>query len=166
VNNHNLTSGTNVTISGVSGSGFTNGTYVAAVHWSEHVYRAHLLHQHHAESHLRHGQRHADHCHLRFTTVTASGTHLLAAGQSVTNLRHHGGTFSPSINGTFTIHSAPAGTTFVVPVTRVSSSGVNYGASVLSTPAGFTDLVRDRDQSYCPPDRYLTAVHRSEVILP
>jgi uncharacterized protein (DUF1800 family) len=152
VNNHGLTSGTSVTIAGVSGSGFTNGTYVATVTGPNTftvgtACTSTTLNLASATATPSGGSPMPIAAITGFTTVTASAAHLLAAGQGVTISGITGGTFSPSINGTFTIHSVPGSTTLVVPVTRVSSSGVSYAASVLSTPNGFTDLVRDRIRS-------------------
>ncbi len=152
VNNHGLTSGTSVTIAGVSGSGFTNGTYTITVTGPNTftvptACTSTSLNLASATATPAGGSALPITAISGFTTVTASAAHLLTAGQSVTISGITGGTFSPSINGTFTIHSVPGSTTLVVPVTRVSSSGVSYAASVLATPGGFTDLVRDRLRS-------------------
>jgi uncharacterized protein (DUF1800 family) len=78
-----------------------------------------------------------------YTTVTAS-SHGLSAGSTVTIAGLTGGTFSPAINGTFSAHSTPSSSAFVIPVTRVSSTGISYATAVATVPNGYPDLLRDR----------------------
>lgn len=75
------------------------------------------------------------------TTLTVNG-HGLVAGQSVTISGVTGGTFTPTINGTFTISSATTNT-FTVPVTRNSSTGQSF-TNALAASASYPNLYRDR----------------------
>ncbi|MBX7207884.1 MAG: DUF1800 family protein [Verrucomicrobiaceae bacterium] len=82
-------------------------------------------------------------------TITTSGDHVLKTGDSVTIAGVTGGTFSPAINGTYTV-TVPVGstTTFTVPVNCTSISGLNltnaYAPQNLPYTAGSNQLKRDR----------------------
>lgn len=83
-------------------------------------------------------------------TITMGSAHGLQTGDSVTITGVSGGTFSPSINATFTI-TVPAGstTTFTVPVNCTSISGLlltNSNAGIISytNAAPSATNIRDR----------------------
>ncbi len=149
VNNHGFTTGQNVTIAGVSGGTFSptiigtfiltatgTNTFTIPVSCSN---AAATLTSATATS----GGNSRPIVSLNgFTTVTANA-HGLPNGQTVTISGVTGGSFNPSINGTFAIVN-PTTNTFLVPVTRTNSTGVNYTNAVANIVGGFPDLIRDR----------------------
>lgn len=152
VANHGLTTGTSITIANVGGTGFTpsiNGTFTITVTGTN-TFTVPVTCTNAtptlttATATPSGGSAMPITALSGYTTVTVS-SHGLVAGQSVTISGVTGGTFSPSINGTFTIQSVLSSSTFVVPVTR--GSGGTYTTAVATPPNGFTDLVRDRIRS-------------------
>lgn len=149
---HGFTTGTVVAIAGVTGTGFTNGSYTITV-TGPNTFTIPVACTNgtpglgSATATPAGGSAKAITGLNGFATVTVTAAHGLTAGATVTISGVTGGTFAPSINGTFTLQTVPSSTTFVVPVTRVSSTGVSYSSARASTPNGFTDSVRDRIRS-------------------
>jgi hypothetical protein len=75
--------------------------------------------------------------------VNTSTNHGLTSGSTITIAGVTGGTYSPSMNGTFAI-TVTDNDSFVVPVTRTSDTGVNVASSTVSIAGDFPDLIRDR----------------------
>jgi len=75
------------------------------------------------------------------TTVNTSGNHGLTTGQSVTISGVVGGSFTPSINGTYTA-TVVDGDTFTIPIIRNNSTGLNLSGSSVLPPA--PEVLRDR----------------------
>ncbi len=151
VANHGLTSGTNVTLASVGGTGFTpsiNGTFAITV-TGPNTFTVPVACTNAAPTLTTATATPSGGSAMPisalggYTTVTVS-SHGLTAGQSVTISGVIGGTFSPSLNSSFAIQSVPSSSTFVVPVTRVSGTGVSYTSAVAVPPAGYPTLLRDR----------------------
>lgn len=147
VSNHGYTTGDSVTIAGVSGSGFTNGTHALTV-TGPNTFTVPVT------------------C----TTVTANLTaavatvsgvsksvtglsgfcsvsltnHGFPTGKTVTIYGVTGGAFTPAINGTHTVINNGNTNSFLIPVTRTSSSGQDTKAARIAIVGGFSDLIRDR----------------------
>jgi uncharacterized protein (DUF1800 family) len=77
-----------------------------------------------------------------FCSVSVSG-HGLTTGQAITLYGVTGGAFTPAINGTHVV-TTTGSNTFIVPVTRTSSSGQSIINARISIVGGFPDLLRDR----------------------
>lgn len=80
-----------------------------------------------------------------FCVVTAAN-HGVATGQTVTISGVTGGAFTPNINGSH-VATSTGTSTFIVPVTRTSSSGLIVTNARASIVGGFPDLIRDRIKS-------------------
>ncbi len=80
-----------------------------------------------------------------FCAVNATN-HGVATGQTVTISGVTGGAFTPPVNGSFVANSTSTGT-FLIPVTRTSSTGQNTSNARVSIAGGFPDLIRDRIRS-------------------
>jgi uncharacterized protein (DUF1800 family) len=78
-----------------------------------------------------------------FCLVTCS-SHGLTNGQTVTIYGVTGGAFTPPINGAHVVTTTGSSSTFLVPVTRTSSSGLSTTNARISIVGGFSDLIRDR----------------------
>jgi uncharacterized protein (DUF1800 family) len=77
-----------------------------------------------------------------FCTLSATN-HGVATGQTITISGVTGGAFTPAINGAHVATSTGAGT-FLVPVTRTSSTNQSTTNARISIVGGFPDLLRDR----------------------
>ncbi len=147
VSAHGYTTGQSVIIAGVTGTGFINGTYALTVTGPS-TFTIPVT------------------CttvtaNLTTATATVSGdvpksitglsgfcavsvtNHGVASGQTVTISGVTGGAFTPAINGAHVATSTGAGT-FLVPVTRTSSSSQSIANARVSIASGFPDLLRDR----------------------
>jgi len=78
-----------------------------------------------------------------FCSVSVTG-HGLATGQTVTLYGVTGGAFTPAINGDHIVLNTGSANSFLVPVTRTSSSGQNITNARIAIDGGFSDLLRDR----------------------
>jgi uncharacterized protein (DUF1800 family) len=78
-----------------------------------------------------------------FCTVNATN-HGVPNGQTITIYGVTGGAFTPAINGTHVAISTGNNNSFIIPVTRTSSSGLSTTNARISMPGGFPDLIRDR----------------------
>jgi uncharacterized protein (DUF1800 family) len=78
-----------------------------------------------------------------FCSVSVSN-HGLSTGQTVTLYGVTGGAFTPAINGSHAAVNTGSTSSFLVPVTRTSSSGQNNSAARISIVGGFSDVLRDR----------------------
>ena len=151
---HGLTSGTSVTIAGISGGTFIpsiNGTFTITV-TGPNTFTVPVTCTNSASANLTsatatpNGGNAAPITALTGSTTLTTNGHGMAVGQSVTISGVTGGTFTPSVNGTFTIIST-TNNTFTVPVTRQSGTGVSFTNATVSPASGFPDLLRDRIRS-------------------
>lgn len=78
-----------------------------------------------------------------FCTVSVAN-HGLATGQTVTVYGVTGGAFTPAINGAHIVTTTGSTGTFLVPVTRTSSTSQSIANARISIVGGFSDLIRDR----------------------
>jgi uncharacterized protein (DUF1800 family) len=70
--------------------------------------------------------------------------HGFATGQPITLFGVAGGAFTPAINGSHIVINDGNTNSFLVPVTRTSSSGQSNTNARVSIVGGFPDLIRDR----------------------
>ena len=146
VADHGYTTGNTVTIAGVTGTGFSNGTHTLTVTGPNTFTVPTTCTTVSAV--------------LTNATATVGGVskpitglsgfcsvsvsnHGLSTGQTITLYGVTGGAFTPAINGTHVVTTTGTGT-FIVPVTRTSSSGLNVINARISISGGFTDVHRDR----------------------
>jgi hypothetical protein len=147
VSNHGYTTGDSVTIAGVSGFTSINGTRTLTVTGPDTftvpvtctTVTANLA----SAGATVGGVTKAITGLSGFCSVSASN-HGLSTGQTITLYGVTGGNFSPAINGSHTVVNTGSSSSFLVPVTRTSSSGQNHSAARISVVGGFPDVLRDR----------------------
>ncbi|MGL5018440.1 MAG: hypothetical protein ACRDBP_09920, partial [Luteolibacter sp.] len=144
---HGYTTGDTVTIAGVSGTGFTNGTHPLTV-TGPNTFTVPVT------------------CttvtaNLSSATATVSGvakpitglggfcsisvtSHGFNTGQPITISGVTGGAFTPAINGSHVVVNNGNTNSFLIPVTRTSSTSQSVTNARIAIPGGFSDLVRDR----------------------
>ena len=71
-------------------------------------------------------------------------SHGLTTGQTITLYGVTGGAFTPAINAAHVAINNGNTNSFLVPVTRTSSTGLSTTNARISIVGGFPDLIRDR----------------------
>jgi hypothetical protein len=144
---HGYTTGDSVTIAGVSGGGFSNGTRLLTVTGPNTftvpttctTVTANLT----AATATVGGVPKPITALSGFSSVSVSN-HGFATGQSITISGVTGGTFTPAINGTHTAINDGNTNSFLIPVTRTNNTGQIVTDARVFIPGGFPDLIRDR----------------------
>ncbi len=149
VSAHGYTTGQSVTISGVTGTGFSptiNGTHTLTVTgpntFTVPVTCTTASAGVSAATATVSGASQSISGLSGFCTVSVTN-HGLTTGQTVTISGVTGGAFTPAINGAHVATSTGA-STFLVPVTRTGTTSQSITNARISIVGGFSDLIRDR----------------------
>ena len=144
---HGYSTGQSVTIAGVTGSGFSNGTHLLTVTGPNTftvpatctTVTANLT----AATATVLGVPKSITGLSGFCSLSVTG-HGLTTGQTITLYGVTGGAFTPAINAAHVATNNGNTNSFLVPVTRNSSTGLSTTNARISIVGGFPDLIRDR----------------------